>query len=81
MTEYRSDEKLWEKLIVALDLDTKSGIEEVVRALAPKKVKFKIGSIAFTKFGPDLVNKFIKQGIDIFLDLKLWFRRADAGAL
>jgi orotidine-5'-phosphate decarboxylase len=40
--------------------------------LAPKKVKFKIGPIAFTKFGPGLVKKFIKQKRDIFLDLKLY---------
>jgi len=61
----------WNKLIVALDLEEKKDIEKVVRALKPKGVKFKIGSIAFTKFGPDLVNKLIKQGADVFLDLKL----------
>lgn len=63
---------LWERLIVALDSNSKDEIEEVVRVLAPKKVKFKIGSIAFTKFGPALVERFIKQEIDIFLDLKLY---------
>jgi orotidine-5'-phosphate decarboxylase len=63
---------LWDRLIVALDLDNHPEIEKAVKALAPKKVKFKVGSIAFTKFGPDLVKKFIKQKIDVFLDLKLY---------
>ena len=65
-------DNIWEKLIVALDLEKKIEIENVVDALAPKGVKFKIGSIAFTKFGPDFVKGFISQGIDIFLDLKLY---------
>lgn len=62
----------WEKLIVALDLEKKIEIEKVVDLLAPKGVKFKIGSIAFTKFGPDFVKGFISRGIDVFLDLKLY---------
>ena len=62
----------WEKLIVALDLEKKIEIENVVDALAPRGAKFKIGSIAFTKFGPDFVKGFISQGVDIFLDLKLY---------
>ncbi|MDD5583817.1 MAG: orotidine-5'-phosphate decarboxylase [Candidatus Omnitrophica bacterium] len=64
--------KEWNKLIVALDLDEKAEIFRVVKALAPKKVKFKIGSIAFTKFGPQLLKKIISRKIDIFLDLKLY---------
>jgi len=62
----------WEKLIVALDLEKKSEIEKVVDVLAPRGAKFKIGSIAFTKFGPDFVRGLISRGIDIFLDLKLY---------
>ena len=64
--------KPWERLIVALDLDDDKEIEKVVKILAPKNVKFKIGSIAFTKFGPSLVCKFTKKNIDIFVDLKLY---------
>ncbi|MCK4912221.1 MAG: orotidine-5'-phosphate decarboxylase [Candidatus Omnitrophica bacterium] len=62
----------WKKLIVALDLDKRSEIEKAIDIFAPKGVKFKIGSIAFTKFGPDFVKGLIDQGIDIFLDLKLY---------
>lgn len=65
------DRMSWQKLIVALDLHSEREIEKVVKTLAPKRVKFKIGSIAFTKFGPALVRKFTKKNIDIFIDLKL----------
>ena len=62
----------WDKLIVALDLDSEKEIEKVVEILSLKKAKFKIGSIAFAKFGPQLVCKFTKKNIDIFVDLKLY---------
>ncbi len=61
----------WERLIVALDLHSEREITRAVKTLAPKRVKFKIGSIAFTKFGPELVRKFTRKDIDIFVDLKL----------
>ena len=64
--------KQWNRLIVALDLEDKAKIKRVVDKLYPKGVKFKIGSIAFTKFGPDFVRGLIKKGADIFLDLKLY---------
>jgi len=63
----------WDKLIVALDLEDKEKIGKVVDTLAPKGVKFKIGSIAFTKFGPEFVRNLVNnKGIEIFLDLKLY---------
>ena len=62
----------WNKLIVALDLEDKTAIAEVVDSLYAKSVKFKIGSIAFTKYGPDFLKNFIDKGADVFLDLKLY---------
>ncbi|MCK5393074.1 MAG: orotidine-5'-phosphate decarboxylase, partial [Candidatus Omnitrophica bacterium] len=62
----------WDKLIVALDLEDKSSIAEVVNSLYVQRVKFKIGSIAFTKYGPDFLKTFIDKGADVFLDLKLY---------
>jgi len=62
----------WNKLIVALDSEDKLKIKKVVEALSSRGVKFKIGTIAFTKFGPEIVKAFISRGIDIFLDLKLY---------
>ena len=61
----------WGKLIVALDLENKIEINKVITVLSPKGVKFKIGSIAFTKFGPEFVRTLIERKVDIFLDLKL----------
>lgn len=69
----RGDKQLfWDKLIVALDLEDKGKIQEVINSLSGKGVKVKIGSIAFTKFGPDFVREIVGQSIDVFLDLKLY---------
>lgn len=64
--------KYWRRLIVALDLEDKRKIREIVNSLSSRRVKFKVGSIAFTKFGPEFVKELIKKKIDIFLDLKLY---------
>jgi len=61
----------WEKLIVALDLEDREKIQEVVDSLTLTETKFKIGSVAFTKLGPIFLKELIDQGKDVFLDLKL----------
>lgn len=61
----------WEKLIVALDLDDRTEMENIVKALAPNGVKFKVGLRSFTKYGPEFVKWCIDNGGDVFLDLKL----------
>jgi len=62
--------KVWNKLIIALDVDTKSKALELVDALRDVPGMFKIGSQLFTACGPDVVREVIKQGARIFLDLK-----------
>lgn len=62
----------YKKLIVALDLTDKKKIFKVVKELAPYGVKFKVGLIAFTKFGPSLVKRLVSENLDVFLDLKLF---------
>ncbi|MFH1772594.1 MAG: orotidine-5'-phosphate decarboxylase [Candidatus Omnitrophota bacterium] len=62
----------FKKLIVALDIEDRKKIARVIDSLYPHGAKFKIGSVAFTKFGPRLVKGLVKKGIDIFLDLKLY---------
>jgi orotidine-5'-phosphate decarboxylase len=59
-----------DKLIIALDVDTKSKALELVDALAGVPGMFKIGSQLFTAAGPDIVREVIKKGAKIFLDLK-----------
>ena len=61
----------WDRLIVALDLDEIEEMKEIVRVLAPKGVKFKVGLRSFTKYGPDFVKWCMENGGDVFLDLKL----------
>jgi len=62
----------WQRLIVALDSESREKNKEVAKSLSSLPVKYKIGSIAFTKFGPSFVKEFIDQEKDIFLDLKLY---------
>lgn len=61
----------WEKLIVALDVEQEHDMRRIIDALAPYHVKFKIGPIAFIRFGPALVRTLVREGNDIFIDLKL----------
>jgi len=64
--------KPWNKLIVALDVTSEKKINAVSRALSPKGVKFKIGPIAYTKFGPEAVRMITRKKADVFLDFKLY---------
>lgn len=59
-----------EKLIVALDVDTKEKALEVVEKLKKEVRMFKIGSELFTSCGPDIVKAVKEKGCEIFLDLK-----------
>lgn len=63
---------LWPRLVVALDLDSENKIKKVINQLSPKVKKFKIGPVAFVRFGPKVVGWAQKKGADVFLDLKLY---------
>ncbi|UCG34628.1 MAG: orotidine-5'-phosphate decarboxylase [Candidatus Omnitrophota bacterium] len=64
--------KPWNKLIVALDLTSQKKIKEVIKTLSPKVKKFKVGLIAYTRFGPKIINWAKEAGADVFLDFKLY---------
>lgn len=64
--------KPWDKLIVALDLTSQRKINEVVNSLSPKVGKFKVGLIAYTKFGPKIINWVKEKKAEVFLDFKLF---------
>jgi len=64
--------KPWDKLIVALDLTDEKKIIGVVEALSASGVIFKIGLIAFSKFGPKIAEAVIKRGAKLFIDFKLY---------
>jgi orotidine-5'-phosphate decarboxylase len=59
-----------DKLIVALDVDTKAKALALVDRLLEVTGTFKIGSQLFTAAGPDIVRHVIAKGAKIFLDLK-----------
>ena len=63
--------KNFKRLIVALDLEDKKKINKIVKELSGYIDKFKIGLIAYTKFGSQIVTQFKSKGFKVFLDLKL----------
>jgi orotidine-5'-phosphate decarboxylase len=65
-------DNLWPRLVVALDLDCKDRIKNIINKLSPKVSKFKIGPIAFVRFGPAVIDWAKEKGADIFLDLKFY---------
>lgn len=58
------------KVIVALDFNQQQKALEFVSKVDPSLCRLKVGKEMFTHFGPDFVSNLIKQGFDVFLDLK-----------
>ncbi len=58
------------KIIVALDYPSVNSAIALANQLDPDRCKLKIGKELFTRAGPIIVEKLVKQGFDIFLDLK-----------
>ena len=58
------------KIIVALDYDSKSAVEQLLPKLNPELCRVKVGKELFTSCGPDIVKLIQDQGFDVFLDLK-----------
>lgn len=58
------------KIIVALDYNSKKQALELSKKLDPSYCRLKIGKQLFTKYGPTIVNELQKMNFEIFLDLK-----------
>ena len=58
------------KIIVALDYPTADAAIALANQLDPARCRLKIGKELFTRSGPKTVETLVKQGFDIFLDLK-----------
>lgn len=58
------------RLIVALDVDTLKEAIELVDTLKGHVKIFKIGSVLFTRCGPEAVRAVRRKGVGVFLDLK-----------
>jgi orotidine-5'-phosphate decarboxylase len=60
-----------ERLIVALDVDSKAKAMEFARILAPHGSMFKVGMELFYSCGPEIISSLREKGAGVFLDLKL----------
>lgn len=58
------------RLIIALDFPNSEQALAFVEPLNPKQCKLKVGFELFVAAGPDFVRQLVKQGFDVFLDLK-----------
>ena len=60
------------QLIAALDVSTLDEAKKLVRALEGVVDIFKVGSQLFTACGPEVVRYLLKEGKQVFLDLKFY---------
>ncbi|GAB6181089.1 orotidine-5'-phosphate decarboxylase [Desulfotomaculum defluvii] len=60
-----------ERLIVALDVDTKEEALQLTQKLSPYAGFFKVGMQLFYSSGPEIIRLLKDQGVKVFLDLKL----------
>lgn len=58
------------RIIVALDFPAAGPALALVARLSPELCRLKVGKELFTRAGPQLVEKLVGQGFDVFLDLK-----------
>lgn len=58
------------RIIVALDFDREVDALALVERLEPSRCRLKVGKEMFTRSGPQLVEKLVAKGYDVFLDLK-----------
>ncbi len=63
--------KFNEKIIVALDIDSRQKALELAQTLAGSGCWLKVGLELYALSGLDLIDEFKKLGFNIFLDLKL----------
>lgn len=70
MTEKKISPAIRRKLVVALDGDTLSHVQDMVDALKPEVKNFKVGMAIYTALGPVVVEMIRARGCNVFLDLK-----------
>ncbi|MFD4029863.1 orotidine-5'-phosphate decarboxylase [Streptomyces sp. NPDC058637] len=60
------------RIIVALDFDNRRAAEEIVDRIGEECRVYKVGLELLTAAGPDLIERLVAMGKDVFLDLKLF---------
>lgn len=58
------------RIIIALDYNQSEKALALAEQLDPQQCRLKVGKQLFTAAGPQLVEKLMRQGFEIFLDLK-----------
>ncbi len=58
------------KIVVALDFNDADSVLRFIDPLHPSLCRLKVGKELFTAAGPQLVEKLIARGFEVFLDLK-----------
>lgn len=58
------------RIIVALDFEREADAISLIERLDPSRCRLKVGKEMFTRSGPQLVEKLVAKGYDVFLDLK-----------
>lgn len=58
------------KIIVALDFTEPAAALAFVDELSTYQCKLKVGKELFTRAGPELIERLVARGFDVFLDLK-----------
>jgi orotidine-5'-phosphate decarboxylase len=61
---------LKDKIIIALDTVDKQEALRLVGILSPLVRIFKVGSVLFSAYGPEIIKEIRKKGAGVFLDLK-----------
>jgi orotidine-5'-phosphate decarboxylase len=61
---------LTDRLIVALDVQSRAAADQLVDQLADSVSFYKVGLSLFTRCGPDIVKQLKQKGKRVFLDLK-----------
>jgi orotidine-5'-phosphate decarboxylase len=58
------------RVVIALDYTNEANVLAMVEQLEPQSCRLKVGKELFTYCGPQLVQKLVDRGFDVFLDLK-----------
>jgi orotidine-5'-phosphate decarboxylase len=70
MNKKLTEAEIREKIVVALDVSTRSEALKILDRLAGRVGMFKVGNQLFSSEGPQLVSEIINKGEKVFLDLK-----------
>ena len=66
-----NNKKIEDRIIVALDIQTKENLDFLISELKGAATFVKVGMELFYSFGPSIISELKKNGFKVFLDLKI----------